>query len=850
MFGLQESQGASGRPRDSLAAALVAGIAISTTATPALAGSVVIPGNGADFTNSGVITGDAGAGGGRIGTFGQPGDPGGVGVQFTGSGASFTNTATGTVTGGAGGPGGNGATFPVPGGNGPGGAGGVGVQFTANGATVNNAGTITGGAGGAGGGNGVFGGGTGGTGGVGVQFTAGGATFINSGTVSGGRGGSSATGIPGGGGAGITGSDLTLINSGTITGGFATGGGQANAISFSGGTNILELQAGSTITGNVVAFSTADTLRLGGASNASFDVSQIGSQYQNFGIFQKTRSSTWTLTGANTAALPWAINAGTLIVNGTMANATMTVNSGGTLAGSGTVGNILVTGGTFAPGSSTPGSSMTVTGALGLNAISTYAVSVNAALSSFATVSGVATLGGARVNAIFVSGSDIVKQYTILNAGGISGTFGALANTNLPANFTDTLSYDATHAYLNLVANFQGSNGNQSNVANALNTFFNTGGNIPGAFANLNGNGLSQASGQPGASTAQTGITAAGLFVKAIFDGALDDNGQGGAIGFAADDDAAKAYAAKRKVPGEAKDAYAAVTPLDHLAEPFASRWNVWASAYGGDSRVSGDAGAGTSTTTSRIVGVAAGASDRVTPNTQLGFALGGAGSNFDLDGGFGGGRADVFNAAVYAKHTMGAAYLAGLLGYSWQDTTTDRTVTAAGIDQLRASFKAQALSTRLEGGWRYAAPVVGMTPYAAVQTASFFLPSYGETAASGSNAFALNYASKTVTATRGELGAKFDKAMLVQGGVLTLKAKTAWAHDWNTDRSATATFQTLPGATFTTNGAQPSADAALLLLGAEMAWHNGWTLAANFDGEFSRTTAGYAGKCSVRYTW
>src|SRR6185437_13087397 len=100
------------------------------------------------------------------------------------------------------------------------------------------------------------------------------------------------------------------------------------------------------------------------------------------------------------------------------------------------------------------------------------------------------------------------------------------------------------------------------------------------------------------------------------------------------------------------------------------------------------------------------------------------------------------------------------------------------------------------EGGWRYATPVIGVTPYAALQTTTFYLPGYGETATSGSNAFALNYASKTITATRGELGAKFDKAMPVQYGLFTLKAKTAWVHDWNSDRAATATFQALPGAT------------------------------------------------------
>ena len=53
---------------------------------------------------------------------------------------------------------------------------------------------------------------------------------------------------------------------------------------------------------------------------------------------------------------------------------------------------------------------------------STYAVNLNPATSSsLANVSGVATLGGATVNAIFANGSYIQKQYTILNAASISG---------------------------------------------------------------------------------------------------------------------------------------------------------------------------------------------------------------------------------------------------------------------------------------------------------------------------------------------------------------------------------------------------------------------------------------------
>ena len=84
---------------------------------------------------------------------------------------------------------------------------------------------------------------------------------------------------------------------------------RANAITFTGGTNSLTLAPGSTITGRVVAFSTADILALGGSGSASFDVSQIGAsaQYQGFGAFQKTGASTWTLTGTNLAAMSWIL---------------------------------------------------------------------------------------------------------------------------------------------------------------------------------------------------------------------------------------------------------------------------------------------------------------------------------------------------------------------------------------------------------------------------------------------------------------------------------------------------------------------------------------------------------------
>lgn len=297
-----------------------------------------------------------------------------------------------------------------------------------------------------------------------------------------------------------------------------------------------------------------------------------------------------------------------------------------------------------------------------------------------------------------------------------------------------------------------------------------------------------------------------------------------------------------------AAEAYAAVTPRDRRASDFMARWGVWASGYGGSATVKGDSGTGSGDATSRVYGLAAGADYRFTPDTVAGFTLGGAGTNFGAGGGSG--RADIFQAGLYGRHRAGAAYIAAALAYGWHQVTTERTVTAFGTDRLEAGLNAQTFTARLEGGYRFVTPWLGLTPYAGLQSTSFFMPSYAETAVSGSNQFALSYGARSFTATRGELGARLDRTMLLGGRPVTFKAKAAWAHDWNNDRIATATFQQLPGATFTVNGARPAADSALISLGADAALGGGWRAGASFDGEFSRTTASYSGKGSLRYSW
>jgi uncharacterized protein with beta-barrel porin domain len=317
-----------------------------------------------------------------------------------------------------------------------------------------------------------------------------------------------------------------------------------------------------------------------------------------------------------------------------------------------------------------------------------------------------------------------------------------------------------------------------------------------------------------------------------------------GATGYAEEGDA-NAYAATRKT-----DAFTMFTQAPPA--PFVQRWSVWTAGFGGSQWTDGNAAAGSNNTTSSVYGTAIGADYLFSPNTIAGFALAGGGTNFSVVNS-GSGHSDLFQAGAYVRHTEGQAYISAALAYGWQDITTNRTVSAAGLDQLRAELDANAFSGRLEGGYRFVAPWiggVGITPYAAGQFTTFDLPSYAEQVLSGAGTFALAYGAKDVTDARSELGFRTDKSFLVQDGILTLRTRFGWAHDFDPDRSIATTFQALPGVSFVVNGAAQAADSALTTASIDMEWKNGWSAAATFEGEFSNVTSSYAGKGVVRYQW
>ena len=640
-------------------------------------------------------------------------------------------------------------------------------------------------------------------------------------------------------------------SAGTVTG----------AIRLSSHGDVLNISGGE-IAGNIVGLGAADTINFAlGANTFTY-----GAAYGFSGINQvNVNSGTVILNGANSATNV-AVSGGNLQVgdaSNAAASLTGTVDvTGGTLSGHGTVigGVTIGNGGTLAPGGSI--GTLAIQGNLVFAAAASYLVQISALNSSSTSVTGTATLGGTVRVTSPTNTWRFNSPYTILTSAGLGGTqFGGLV---LPTGMVGSLIYpNGNDVQLTLTSNLRqlaGMSINQRNVAAALDTAFNAGGQTGALggifFGNVQQN-LTQASGETATGSQQTTFEAMNLFMGLLTDPFIAGRGDpvsssGGAPGFADEGYGVSAYASKDKPRSNSeRDAYAAIyrkAPV--MADPFAQRWSVWAAGYGGSQTTDGNAALGSNTATSRVAATAVGVDYRFSPFTIAGFAVAGGGTNFSIANALGTGRSDLFQAGAFIRHTVGPAYISGALAYGWQDVTTDRTVTIAGVDQLRAKFNANAFSGRVEGGYRFVAPWMGVTPYAAGQFTTFDLPAYAEQAIVGVNTFSLVYGAKYVTASRSELGLRTDRSWAMPGSIFTLRGRFAWAHDFNSDRNIAATFQTLPGASFVVNGAAQAHDAALTTASAEIKWLSGWSAAATFEGEFSGVTRSYAGKGVVRYAW
>ncbi|MDB5575345.1 MAG: outer rane adhesin-like protein, partial [Bradyrhizobium sp.] len=151
------------------------------------------------------------------------------------------------------------------------------------------------------------------------------------------------------------------------------------------------------------------------------------------GKFIQGGSGTTTLSAINTYTGTTTINAGTLLVDGSITSSITSVNNGGTLGGHGTTGAVNVaSGGALSPGA---GAGLLTTGDLSLSSGAHFRAEIGgaAAGSSYdqVHVNGTVSLGGATLNASVINGFVPASgSFKIIDNDGndqVTGTFAGLA---------------------------------------------------------------------------------------------------------------------------------------------------------------------------------------------------------------------------------------------------------------------------------------------------------------------------------------------------------------------------------------------------------------------------------------
>jgi autotransporter-associated beta strand protein len=245
------------------------------------------------------------------------------------------------------------------------------------------------------------------------------------------------------------------IHDGGIAGGTAgslviSGGSQdlTGANSYTGTTTIAS--GASLIIGNNTA---TGSLGSGAVSNNGLLVyyltstATVGNAISGSGGFEQYGSGTTTLSGTDTYTGSTKVTHGTLLVDGAIASSSVTVASGATLGCTGTVGAASIqSGGTLAPGDGI--GTLTVNGNLTLASGATDAEQLSPTTADEIIVNGNASIAG-NLTENFAGGSYGHQTYTILHATGtLSGTFGNVTATGLPAGLGAFVTYDAHNVYL------------------------------------------------------------------------------------------------------------------------------------------------------------------------------------------------------------------------------------------------------------------------------------------------------------------------------------------------------------------------------------------------------------------
>ncbi|OAF11636.1 hypothetical protein AXW67_22805 [Bradyrhizobium neotropicale] len=640
----------------------------------------------------------------------------------------------------------------------------------------------------------------------------------------------------------ILGVNNNVLNSGTIT------------VGNSASTNDIGVALRANIT-----FTNTGTINALGGNSSGVNVFGDGDTIVNKGVIRGT--SGLFIIGMNES----------IVNNGTIA----TTSAGGSVLGlmaqssltnNGTIDGRLLVNDPFNTNTFTNAGLVTITdpstpvgtahlfpGTFTQTATGVLALRVNAAGAADTFTTTTANLGG-TLRAVIQPGTyapTTLYSGVLTATNPLNGRFDQVTTSS--AFYSAAATYNSTSVDLTLTRSgfgaVAGETANQRAVGNALEAGYSP--SLTGAaaafYSNLLQAGsvrvLDQLSGEGTSGTQNTAFAVGSLFGQTM-DGQMDawraghrgDAAGSGALGYASERPVTSAFNALKAPP---------------RVEP---QWHAWASGFGGNQSLSGDASIGSAGFSDRIAGGAAGVDHLLGPDLLVGIAVGGSSATFNVDERLTSGRLDGAHLGGYAMQRFGVTYLSGQLAYSHFNNSTTRTITGIGADEVaKGSFGSDQFGGRLEVGRSYDFGTVTVTPFAAIQAARLWQEGYTETSVTGAGpgVLGLSYASRGVSSLPTFLGSKFDARFTLGNGMMWMPfGSLAWVHEFSPNRDVTASLISMPVPAFTVEGARAASDAGRVELGSRLVLNRWSELSARFTGEFSSAGQSYAGTGTFRVNW
>lgn len=563
-------------------------------------------------------------------------------------------------------------------------------------------------------------------------------------------------------------------------------------------------------------------------------------------------SGTTTLTGDLSGfAGTTVIDNGLLLINNNMTNASTIINSGGTLGGSGLVGDVAVNGGAIAPGNSI--------GTLNVDDINfagggIYEVEVNADGSSDKIIAtGAAQLSGGRVSVLPEPGDYAeLTQYTILEAGSLSGEFDSVS-VDIPefAFLEASLDYTATEVALNLERNDTSftsaantpntistanalteaaSAGLLSNITDNLLILDNQG--VQRAFESLSGNQLSQAS-------------SLSLFANQRFSGLLNNRSNFLASNPGVRDNfvSAQSLQALAQLQNGNLSALSDL-PATAAGQDFTGGSGFWLTPQAGFGDIDGSRNA--CGTDFNYGGLVAGFDHWFDNNLLLGISLGYSETRAD--------DVDIhsFQGAIYGRWLLNhGRYLDGSISVGRHQSDSERLIIVGNnISQAQADYNIDTRGMALELGQDFTLDnVVKLTPFASIQYTHLDRESFNESGAGEAN---LAVDDDWQESLRSLLGVKVAKSFTrTSGKQWDVDASLAWVHEFaDSTANTNAAFATAPAFHFKTAGPELNRDRAQIGLGVATKLSHNSSIRVGYQGEIASTDQDHSAYARFQFNW